>query len=162
SGLIAAWHRETPMAPPTPRPALANHAGIHRNSDPLYTFARRRIVKHFLPDAPFRTSSLRALGAYANVFALESFVDEVAEAAGVDPVEFRLRHLGDPRARDVIRAAADRLGWRAANRPARTGRGRGIAFARYKNQKSWCAVAVELSVDDETAAIRLERAAIAA
>ena len=161
SGLVAAWHRETPMAPPVPRPALVSHAGIHRNSDPLYRFARRRVVKHFLPGAPLRTSSLRALGAYANVFALESFMDEVALAAGVDPVEFRLRHLDDPRARDVIRAAADRLGWRPAARPARSGRGRGLAFARYKNVKSWCAVAIELSVDDETAAIRLERAVIA-
>jgi CO/xanthine dehydrogenase Mo-binding subunit len=162
SGLIAARHREAPMTPPTPRPALAHHAGIHRNADPLYTFPRRRVVKHFLSGAPLRTSALRGLGAYANVFALESFMDEVALAAGVDPVEFRLRYLDDPRARDVIRAAADRLGWRAAARPARSGRGRGLAFARYKNVKSWCAVAVELSVDDATAAIRLERAAIAA
>ncbi|HTO06627.1 MAG TPA: molybdopterin cofactor-binding domain-containing protein [Myxococcota bacterium] len=162
SGLIAAWHREPPMTPPVPRPALAHHAGIHRNADPLYSFAQRRVVKHFLPGAPFRTSALRALGAYANVFALESFVDEVALAARVDPVEFRLRHLDDPRARDVIRAAAERLGWRAAARPSRGGRGRGLAFARYKNQKSWCAVGVELWVDDQTAEIRLERAVIAA
>ena len=162
SGLVAAWHRDPPMAPPTPRPALAPHAGIHRNADPLYAFPRRRVVKHFLENSPFRTSALRGLGAYANVFALESFMDELAHAARVDPVEFRLRHLEDTRARDVIRAAAERLGWKAVTRPAGTGRGRGIAFARYKNQKTWCAVALELRVEDATASIRLERAVIAA
>ncbi|HKC50707.1 MAG TPA: molybdopterin cofactor-binding domain-containing protein, partial [Myxococcota bacterium] len=162
SGLVAAWHRDPPMAPPVPRPAVAPHAGIHRNADPLYTFPRRRIVKHFLENAPFRTSSLRALGAFANVFALESFMDELAHAAGVDPLEFRLRHLDDARARDALRATAERLGWKSVTRGKQLGRGRGIAFARYKNQKTWCAVALELRVDDATAAIRLERAVIAA
>jgi nicotinate dehydrogenase subunit B len=156
SGLIAAWHRETPMTPPVPRPALAPHAGIHRNADPLYAFPRKRVVKHFLPDAPFRTSSLRALGGFTNVFALESFMDELAHAARLDPVEFRLCHLTDARARDVIRAAAERFGWR----PGRSGQG--LAFAQYKNQKAWCAVAIQLSVDDATAVIRLDRAVIAA
>ncbi len=161
SGLVAAWHRDPPMTRPTPRPALAPHAGIHRNADPLYAFPRRRIVKHFLEGSPFRTSSLRALGGFANVFALESFMDELAHAARVDPVEFRLRHLDDPRAADVIGAAAERFGWsRVTGAPSHSGRGRGFAFARYKNAKAWCAVAVELSVDDATAAIRLERAVL--
>ncbi|HTO69473.1 MAG TPA: molybdopterin cofactor-binding domain-containing protein [Myxococcota bacterium] len=162
SGLMAAWQRERAMAPPSPRPMLVHHGGIHRNADPLYAFPQRRIVKHFLADSPLRTSALRGLGAYANVFALESFLDEVAHAAGADPVEFRLRHLDDERARDVIGAAAARFGWQPATRPAGGGRGRGFAFARYKNQKSWAAVAVELTVDDATAQIRLERAVIAA
>jgi CO/xanthine dehydrogenase Mo-binding subunit len=162
SGLIAAWHRAAPLARPTPRPMLAYHMGIHRNADPLYAFPRRRVVKHFLAGSPFRTSSLRGLGAYANVFAIESFIDELAAAAAQDPLAFRLRQLGDPRARDVLAAVAERFGWQPAPRPARGGRGRGLAFGRYKNQKSWCAVAVELTVDDASAAIRLERAAIAA
>jgi CO/xanthine dehydrogenase Mo-binding subunit len=162
SALIAAWHRAAPMSRPTPRPVLAYHMGIHRNADPIYAFPRRRVVKHFLAGSPFRTSSLRALGAYANVFAIESFIDELAVAAGLDPLEFRLRQLDDPRGRDVLLAAAERFGWRPAPRPGRSGRGRGLAFARYKNQKTWCAVAVELTVDDASAAIRLERAAIAA
>jgi CO/xanthine dehydrogenase Mo-binding subunit len=119
------------------------------------------VVKHFVPGSPFRTSSLRALGAFGNVFAIESFLDELAAVAGQDPLAFRLRHLADPRARDVLAAAAERLGWRSAPRPGRSGRGQGVAFARYKNQKAWCAVAVELTVDGG-AAIRLERAAIAA
>jgi CO/xanthine dehydrogenase Mo-binding subunit len=119
------------------------------------------VVKHFVAGSPFRTSSLRGLGAYGNVFAIESFLDELAAAAGQDPVAFRLRHLADPRARDVLAAAAERIGWRSAPRPGRSGRGHGVALARYKNQKAWCAVAVELTVDG-SAAVRLERAAIAA
>jgi CO/xanthine dehydrogenase Mo-binding subunit len=162
SALVAAWHRDPPMAPPTPRPILAPHMGIHRNADPLYAFPQRRVVKHFLESSPFRTSSLRSLGAYANVFAIESFMDELAHAAALDPLEFRLRQLEDARARDVIRAAAERLGWPAQPRPRRAGRGRGLGFARYKNAKAWCAVALELSVDDASAAIRLERAVVAA
>src|SRR5262249_33903623 len=140
----------------------AYHMGIHRNADPLYAFPRRRVVKHFVAGAPFRTSSLRALGAFANVFAIESFVDELAVAARLDPPAFPLRPPAAPRARDVLAAAAERLGWRPAPRPGRSGRGRGLAFARYKNQKTWCAVAVELTVDDASAAIRLERAVVAA
>jgi CO/xanthine dehydrogenase Mo-binding subunit len=161
SGLLAAWHRAAPLEPPAPRPMLTYHMGIHRNADPLYAFPRRRVVKHFIAGSPFRTSSLRGLGAYANVFAIESFIDELAAAAGLDPLAFRLRHLADPRARDVLAAAAERLGWQAAPRPARSGRGHGVAFARYKNQKAWCAVAVELTVG-ASGAVRLERAAIAA
>jgi CO/xanthine dehydrogenase Mo-binding subunit len=161
SGLLAAWHRAAPLEPPAPRPMLTYHMGIHRNADPLYAFARRRVVKHFIAGSPFRTSSLRGLGAFGNVFAIESFLDELAAAAGQDPVAFRLRHLADPRARDVVSAAAERLGWRSAPRPGRSGRGHGMAVARYKNQKAWCAVAVELTVDG-SAAVRLDRAAIAA
>ncbi|HXX48569.1 MAG TPA: molybdopterin cofactor-binding domain-containing protein, partial [Myxococcota bacterium] len=162
SGLLAAWQRDPALQPPSARPMLVHHGGVHRNADPLYAFPRRRIVKHFLPESPLRTSALRGLGAYANVFALESFMDELAHEAGADPVEFRLRHLEDERAREVVRAAADRFGWSRSARPAANGRGHGIAFARYKNQKSWAAVAVELSVDDSRAQIRLERGVIAA
>jgi len=161
AALLATWHRAAPLERPAPRPMLAYHMGIHRNADPLYAFSRRRVVKHFIAGSPFRTSSLRGLGAHANVFAIESFLDELAAAAGQDPLAFRMRHLADPRARDVLAAAAERLGWQAAPHPGRSGRGRGLAFARYKNQKAWCAVAVELTVGDG-AAIRLERAVIAA
>jgi CO/xanthine dehydrogenase Mo-binding subunit len=130
--------------------------GVHRNADPLYKFPRRRIVKHFLPDSPLRVSALRGLGSYANIFALESFMDEVAHAAGADPVEFRLRYLADERARAVIEAAWEKAG----RRP--DGLGRGIAFARYKNRQSYIAVVVDLSVNRASGHIRLERAVVAA
>ncbi len=160
SALIAAWHRASPMPPPQPFPMLVSHAGIHRNADPLYVVPRRRIVKHFVETMPLRVSSTRSLGAYANVFAIESFMDELADAAGVDPLEFRLRYLEDERARAVLTAAAERAGW--AQRGKEAGRGKGIGFARYKNQKCYAAVVIDLRVDLDTAQIVLERAVIAA
>ncbi len=160
SGLLAAWHLESPKERAQPFPMLAYHAGIHRNADPLYTTPRRRIVKHFIENAPLRTSSTRGLGAYANVFAIESFMDELAHAAGVDPLEFRLRHLEDPRARAVLEAAAERAGW--TKRTKEYGRGAGIGFARYKNEKCYAAVIVSARVDPATAQIVLERAVIGA
>jgi len=156
SGLLAAWHLAEPFKRPTPQPSRGPHVGIHRNADPLYTFPRRRIVKHFVPNSPLRTSTLRGLGSYANVFAIESFMDELAHAAGIDPVEYRLRHLTDERARAVIEAAAGRAGSRLE------GRGRGIGFARYKNRQGYVAVVLDLWVDHDSGQIHLERATVAA
>jgi CO/xanthine dehydrogenase Mo-binding subunit len=158
--LIGAWYLEDPVPRQPATPFLVRHAGLQRNADPLYSFPRRRIVKHFVEHMPLRTSSMRALGAYANVFAIESFVDEVAEAAGRDPLDLRLEHLEDERARDVLVAAAERAGWR--DRSDEFGRGMGIGFAQYKNIAAYAAVVVELSVDDTTANIALERIVIAA
>ena len=110
---------------------------------------------------PLRTSSLRSLGAYANVFAIESFMDELAARSGRSPLDFRLAHLGDPRAREVLVAAADAAGWDGAP-SAVSGRGSGVALARYKNSAAYAAVVVSLRVDDATAAISLERIVIAA
>jgi CO/xanthine dehydrogenase Mo-binding subunit len=156
SGLLAAWHLAEPFTQPQARPNMNHEAHLHRNANPPYTFSRRRIVSHFLPDSPLRTSALRGLGSYANVFAIESFMDELAHAAGADPVAFRLRYMGDERARAVIEAAVEKAG----RRP--DGRGRGIAFARYKNQESYVAVVVDLSVNRARGHIHLERAVLAA
>ena len=162
SGLLAAWHLAEPFSEPRARPILAPEVGIHRNASPLYTFPRRRIVKHFLPNSPLRVSALRGLGSYANVFAIESFMDELAAAAGADPVEFRLRHLKDARARDVITAAASKANWQPRACPRGDGEGHGIAFAQYKNRQCYIAVVVDLSVDTSNGFVRLIRAAIAA
>ena len=148
-----------PLTPPVMGPAMGPHIGIHRNLDPLYDLPGKRLVKHLVRGMPLRVSALRSLGAYANVFAIESFMDELAEEAGIDPVAFRLRHLSDPRARAVIEAAADRLHPAGADCPE--GRGRGIAFSRYKNIAAYAAVVMEVSVTD-AAEIVLERCAIAA
>jgi CO/xanthine dehydrogenase Mo-binding subunit len=94
-----------------------------------------------------------------NIFSIESFIDELAQASGADPVEFRLRHLTDPRARDVITTAADRFGWSRSSRQPRTGRG--FAFARYKNLGAYAALAVEVTLDHETGRLRLVRATAA-
>jgi CO/xanthine dehydrogenase Mo-binding subunit len=163
-GFVAAWHLASPQPPPVamniPQPA----GGEDRNAVPLYDFPSQRVVEHFLPDMPIRVSALRSLGAFANVFAIESFVDELAAAAGVDPIAFRLRHLSDARARAVIEAAAREARW--AEMPASGGggappglaRGRGVAFARYKNQAAYVALIAEVAVDRAEGLIRLERA----
>ncbi|MCJ7624710.1 MAG: molybdopterin-dependent oxidoreductase, partial [Anaerolineaceae bacterium] len=162
SGLLAAWHLSKPLKQPLLKPVLASHVGGHRNADPLYTFPRRRIVKHFLAHSPLRISTLRSLGAYANLFALESFIDELAHLAGVDPLEFRLRYLADKRARAVLEAAAEKAGWEGGRRSQANGHGRGMAFAQYKNRACYTAVVVDLSVDRESGRVRLEHAVIAA
>jgi CO/xanthine dehydrogenase Mo-binding subunit len=158
SGLLAAWHLAEPLNPAPDRPNMIPKGGVHRNADPLYTFPRRRIVKHFLRESPLRTSALRGLGAYANIFALESFMDEVAHAANADPVEFRLRYLTDERARAVIEAVMEKAG----RRPEGQGQGRGMAFARYKNRQSYVAVALDLYLDRARGEIKIERAVIGA
>jgi CO/xanthine dehydrogenase Mo-binding subunit len=157
--LLAAQHIAQPFPVPPPKPLPQPEGGGDRNAIPLYRIPSARVVHHFLPTMPLRVSALRALGAYVNVFSIESFMDELALAARADPVEFRLRHLDDPRARDVISAAAERFGW-SAFKKAR-GRGRGFAFARYKNLAAYCAIAVEAEVEHETGRTRLVRAAAA-
>jgi len=94
---------------------------------------------------PFRLSALRSLGAFGNVFAIESFMDELAELAGYDPVEFRLRHLADPRARRVVSRVAELSDY---STPCEAGLGRGLGFARFKNTGSYCAVVALVSVDE--------------
>ena len=161
SGLLASWHLAEPLERTKPQPSNAPHVGGHRNADPLYAFSKKRIVKHFLEDSPLRVSAMRGLGAYGNVFAIESFMDELAQAAGVDPIDFRLRHLTDERARAVLRAAAEESGWQSGQNLGE-GRGRGIGFAEYKNRQCYCAVIVDLHVDKDSGAIHLDRAIITA
>jgi nicotinate dehydrogenase subunit B len=127
--------------------------GATRNAFPIYDLPRHRLIHHLLPDLPLRTSSLRGLGAWANVFAIESFIDELAEIAGEDPVTYRLALLSDPRARRVVETAAQMSGW-FDQRKLPDGRARGFGFARYKNIASFAAVVAEIEVDEE---VRLKR-----
>jgi CO/xanthine dehydrogenase Mo-binding subunit len=119
--------------------------GATRNAIPIYDLPRHRMIHHMLPEVPMRTSSLRGLGAWANVFAIESFMDELAEAAGEDPVAYRLSLLSDPRSRRVVETAARISGWFEQGRVPE-GRAKGFGFARYKNIASFAAVVVELDV----------------
>jgi len=144
-----------PFAPPPPQGLPQPEGGGDRNAIPLYAFPSARVTHHFITEMPLRVSALRGLGAYMNVFSIESFMDELAVKAGVDPVEFRLRHLQDPRAIDVIRGAAERFGW--AGHQRRRGLGRGFAFARYKNLAAYCAVAMEVEVERESGDVRVGR-----
>src|SRR5262249_8329026 len=154
--LLSALYLERPFAQPAPKPIPQPEGGGDRNSIPMYVVPNARVVSHFIPEMPLRVSALRTLGAYHNIFSIESFMDEMAQAANADPVEFRLRHLDDSRARDVITKAAREFGWQKDARLAR-GRGHGFAFARYKNLAAYCAIAVELEVEHESGAVKLGR-----
>ena len=146
SFVLGGWHLADPVPATTPTDIPQPAGGANRNAVPLYDFPRQNILLHFLTDMPLRTSALRTLGAYANVFALESFMDETALAAGVDPVAFRLQHMKNPRARAVIELAAQKAGWKS-NSKGDSARGRGIAFAQYKNLAAYCAVVADVAVD---------------
>lgn len=154
--LVAGWLVARPFAPPPPKPIPMPEGGGDRNSIPVYALPSAHVVYHFIPQMPLRVSAMRALGGYMNVFSIESFMDELAAAAGADPVAFRLRHLDDPRAQAVIQRAAGGFGWGTA-KPA-PGHGFGFAFARYKNLAAYCAVAAEVAVEQETGRTRLVRA----
>ena len=133
---------------------------IYQNIDPPYTMPNVNAVVHWIPDAPLRTSAIRAPGKIANTFAVESFVDEIAALARVDPVEFRLRRLTNPRGVEVLRRTAARMGWqpRPSPRPvdARTAvlTGRGIAYVHYKHEETLVAMGMEVAVERATGRIR--------
>jgi nicotinate dehydrogenase subunit B len=134
----------------TPIPAALDGApsgamGATRNAVPPYDIPGLEVTRHRLRTMPIRTSSLRSLGAFLNVFAIESFMDELAAAAGADPAAFRLAHLSDPRARRVIEEVAGLAGW--AGRPRAGGTGFGLAFARYKGTSGYCAAVAEVAAD---------------
>jgi nicotinate dehydrogenase subunit B len=148
---LAGAHRE-PAAPPPPALEFPLPAGGgQRNAIPLYEMASRTIEYHLVKKPVLRSSALRALGGFANVFAIESCMDELAELAGQDPLSFRLAHLSDPRAIAVLKAVAEASNWHQPLPPARRDgalRGRGLGFARYKNSSAYCAVVIEVEVTD--------------
>ena len=138
-------------------PPITAGGGAERNAVPqFYEFPSQRITCHRLLTMPIRTSALRTLGAFANIFAIESFMDELAAERGADPLAFRLRYLKEPRARAVLEAAARRAGWSRWQK--REGAGHGIAFGRYKNFGAYCAVVAEVEGDAE---IRVRRLVVA-
>jgi nicotinate dehydrogenase subunit B len=158
--LLAGQHMAQPFAVPPGKPLPLPEGGGDRNAIPIYTFPNAHVVHHFIPEMPLRISAMRSLGAYHNVFSIESFMDELASLAGADPVEFRLRHLDDARGREVIEKAAQGFGWRKEQK-APLDRGYGFAFARYKNLAAYCAIASEVEVNRETGRLRLVRAVAA-
>jgi nicotinate dehydrogenase subunit B len=158
--MLAAQHMAQSIKPPEPKPLPLPEGGGDRNAIPIYKFPNARVVHHFIPEMPVRISAMRALGAYHNVFSIESFMDELAALANADPVEFRLKHLDDARGRDVIEKAAKEFGWRKGQQ-APSDRGHGFAFAKYKNLAAYCAIASEVEVNRETGRARLVRAVAA-
>jgi CO/xanthine dehydrogenase Mo-binding subunit len=157
--LLGGWHLANPAPATVPVNSPQPSGAADRNSVPLYDFPRQNILLHYVTDTPVRTSALRTLGAYANVFAAESFIDEVALVAGEDPVAFRLKHMKNRRARAVIELAAQKAGWQPGARGNGV-TGRGIAFAQYKNLAAFCAVVADVAVD-RTGHVRVTRAVAA-
>ena len=126
-------------------PKTNAHMGIHRNLDPLYDFGETRLIKNLVHDLPLRTSALRTLGAFSNVVALECFINEIAKTKNIDPFEIRINHLSDERAIGVIKNLRDQM----TKEIQKEGLHRGIGFSRYKNSAAFCAVGVELKVNDD-------------
>jgi CO/xanthine dehydrogenase Mo-binding subunit len=141
--------------PMSPAPDLqpANWMGASRNAVPGYDIAGIQVTRHRLLDMPIRTSSLRSLGAHLNVFAIESFMDELAAVSGADPVAFRLAHLTDPRARRVLAEAANMAGWDTRER--RDGIGYGAGVARYSGIAGYCGAVAEVAADTDIRVRRL-------
>jgi CO/xanthine dehydrogenase Mo-binding subunit len=149
--LLAGPEMDPPFQTPAPRPIPMPEGGGDRNGVPLYRMADAKAVSRFIPSSPVRVSALRSLGGFMNVVAIECLMDELALAGGIDPVAFRLTSLDDERAIAVIKAAADGFGW------SRRAKGSGFAFARYKNLAAYCAVAMQVSVDPKTGAVKVGR-----
>jgi len=153
--LMPSWFLGRKLSPSVPKPIPLPAGGGDRNALPLYRIPGLRVDYRFVPTMPVRVSALRSLGAHLNVFAIESFMDELARAGRIDPIDLRLRHLDDPRAVAVIRTAAERFGWSGYRRA--DSRGKGFAFARYKNAAAYLAIAIEVSVDRHDGTARVLR-----
>ncbi|HYX92580.1 MAG TPA: molybdopterin cofactor-binding domain-containing protein, partial [Myxococcaceae bacterium] len=157
--LLSARYLEKPFEQPVPKNGGPPNYAADRNAIALYSFPGHKVTTHFITEMPLRVSSTRSLGAYANVFAIESFIDELAHAARVDPIEYRLRFLKDERGRAVLVKAAEAFGWSKWRK--REGRGRGVGFARYKNIAAYTAVALEVEVNRSNGRVRVVRAVVA-
>ena len=176
-GRIVSW--ETQMWLPTPTPGTRAFLGVDsagltqphgqgagqitQNGDPPYAASNVRVVVHWMKQSPLRISNLRAPGKIANAFAVESFVDEFATAAGVDAVDYRLRGLSDPRAVEVVKRAADMIGWQSRPSPnpqpaqGSLVTGRGFAYVRYKQAENYIAMAMQVAVDRVTGKVSVHR-----
>jgi nicotinate dehydrogenase subunit B len=153
--LMPAWLLARPFVPAPSVPIAQPEGDGDRNVIPLYDVASSQINMTFVTQMPFRTSAMRSLGAHVNVFGIESAMDELALQAGVDPVEFRLRNLSDPRARAVIEQVTAAFQW--PTKASGPGSGIGFAFARYKNIMGYCAIAVQLHVQRQTGEVVIDR-----
>lgn len=157
NNLLASWYLAEPQKHGEPgNVPIQFGGGSDRNAVPLYDFPNQRVVNHLVLPMPLRASALRTLGAYSNVFASECFMDELALAAKADPVAFRLAHLSDPRAKAVIEKVAAMANWKAGEAGS-LGRGRGIAFSKYKNLACYVAVIAEVEVERASGKVRVPR-----
>lgn len=158
--LLGAWQTADP-APITMavNAAPASGGGSDRNATPPYVIPEVHVINHRVLAMPLRVSALRSLGAHVNVLAAESMIDEIATSLGRDPLDYRLAHLKDDRAKAVLQEVVRISGWRDEPEDAGEGFGRGLAFARYKNTGGYCAVVAELVMEEE---VRLRALYVAA
>lgn len=144
--LVAAERLAVPLEKRSPPDVpLDRGGGADRNAIPLYAFPNIHISKRILRNLPYRTSALRALGGHANIFAIETLMDDIAAEIGADPVALRVKHLEDRRAVEVIERAAEMSGWPGIEAP---GEGLGIGFCQYKNRSAYCAVVLRVVCDE--------------
>jgi nicotinate dehydrogenase subunit B len=119
---------------------------------------------HWLESTPFRPSWIRTPGRMQNTFAIECFMDELAAAAGVDPVEFRLRHMTDARGIEVLKAAAERAQWKPRPSPNKSrgdvGSGRGVTYVKYENARTYVAAIADVEANRKTGDVRVKRVII--
>ncbi len=159
--LLGAWQlaSRAHAVPASIDVGLAQGGGAARNALPGYDFAQWQVHAHSVVGTR-RSSALRSLGAFANTFAAESFIDEIAHAGGLNPLALRRAHLQhDPRALAVLDAAAARAGYHGGRASAAAeGVGQGIAVARYKGSGAWCAVVAEVHAGER---LRVRRLTIA-
>ncbi len=148
------------------RPAddVVSTGNIAQNSNIPYKFANIKTVCHRLESTPFRPSWIRTPGRMQNSFANECFLDELAAAAGADPIEFRLSHLdpADKRALDVLARVASLCKWEKRASPKRkadgdTATGRGVSYIKYDLARTYVAAVAEVEVQRSTGAIRVTR-----
>jgi CO/xanthine dehydrogenase Mo-binding subunit len=152
--LLAVEYMDPPRRIPNAiNPPLASGGGAQRNAIPAYRIPRMTIGVKRIAEMPLRCSALRGLGAPVNVLAIESVMEDLAAMKGEDGLDFRLRHLDDPRGRDVLTLVAGMCGWRG--RAKREGFGLGLAYARYKHTGAYCAVAAEIEALDRVFCRRL-------
>ena len=158
-GLLAARAKSNPLPNPPVTDIGPPTGGADRNAVPLYSIPNQRVIEHLVLEPPLRNSALRSLGAHGNVFAIESFVDELARNVDADPFEFRLEHLEDPRGRAVIESVRELAEGFPSRPPVAVANnqhvGRGMAFARYKNLSTYLALVAEVVVDEDSGTINL-------
>jgi CO/xanthine dehydrogenase Mo-binding subunit len=179
NGNIAAWETEAwlPMNTPNlfsrplislvaagiPQPDGQAVAQVQGNAYPPYDLANMTATVHWLKTTPLRPSNLRAPGKLGNCYAVECFMDELAAAAGRDPLEYRLHHLKDEQGAAILRRAAEMMSWRSRPSPQRASQGdriasgRAIVYVHYKHIDNRMGLGVELIVDRDSGRVRVDR-----
>ena len=177
SGFLAGFD-PAPFAARTPAPEPANFTNgnnavpsyvtgtVNGKSEGTGNIRSQRVLSHDVP-SPFWTGPLRSPARLQNTFAHESFIDEIAAQLKADPVEYRLRHLSDPRLIDVVKGAAKAANWetrpspRTGGRKAGTVEGRGMACVLYEGDNGYCSIVAEVEVNQDTGKVSVKRLVVA-